>query len=230
MDLLDSILGSMERPPTVKKPVIKDKAKREKFEKQQKERQEAARKQKEMLDKFRLNISKKIKDFVNTPVSENPNTTKLELEAMSKIHRSIVREACEEHEDEIIIHSFGKEEEDRHSIIWKKGYEPCEEEIRAMKAGVEYKPNNQDDDVDDDDEPNNTAQSSTADGKDRFWVKYEKIIGENASGVASARIALPAKQYGCVPIENKKDLRTIEQVIDDKRRSKRQKTDDSGES
>lgn len=225
MDLLDSILSGMEAPPSVKKPVIKDKEKREKFEKQQKERQEAAKKQKAMLDKFRLDIAHKVKDFVNKPISETPGTFKLELEPMSKIQRSIVHETCEEHEEEIVVHSFGVEEVDRHCIIWKKGYEPCEDEIRAMKLGVEYKPAKSEDDQSDDD--NESAPSCrTEEGKDKFWAKYEKIIGENASGIESARVALPAKQYGCVPIENKKDQRSIEQMVDDLRKNKRQKTQD----
>lgn len=223
MDLLDSILNGMEAPPPVKKPVIKDKEKREKFEKQQKERQEAAKKQKAMLDKFRIDIAQKVKDFVNKPITETPETFKLVLKPMSKIYRSIVHETCEEHEEEIVVHSFGTEDLDRHCIIWKKGYEPCEDEIRAMKLGVEYKAPKSDDDCSDDDREEPSG-SKTEEGKDKFWAKYEKIIGENASGIESARVASPAKQYGCVPIENKKDQRSIEQMVDDIRKTKRQKT------
>ena len=224
MDLLDSILTGMEKPPAVKKPEIKNKEKREKLEKMQKERQEATRKHKEMLDKFRTDISKRIRDFVNTPISNDPKSFKLQLKPMSKICRSIVHEACEEHEEEIVVLSFGTEEVDRHCIIWKKGYEPCEDEIRAMKLGVEYKPKQDDDD--DDQLESEPSTSKTDEGKDKFWSKYEKIIGENASGVAAAKVALPAKQYGCVPIENKKDQRSIEEMINDIRKSKKQKTSD----
>lgn len=231
MDLLDSILNSMEKPPTIKKPVIKDEEKRKKFEKMAKEKQEAAKKQKEAINKFRVDVTKKIKDFVNLPVTDEDKTYKLELEPMSKIYRSMVREACDEFEDEILIHSFGTEEVDRHCIIWKKGYEPCEEEIRSLKLGLEYKPKIDDDDqTSDNHEPDDSASGSkTEDGKDKFWSKYEKIIGENASGVESARVALPAKQYGCVPIEKKKDQRSIEQMMDDIRKSKKQKIDQDDE-
>lgn len=227
MDLLDSILKGMEKPPLIKKPVIKDKEKREKFEKIQKERHEAAKKNKDMVDKFRHDIAKQVREFVNTPTTEDSRTLKLELKPMTKIYRSIVRETCDEYEDEVIVHSFGTEDVDRHCIIWRKGFEPCEEEIRAMKLGVEYKPSKGDDD--DDESSNTEAQSSsskTEEGKDKFWTKYEKIIGENASGLESARVIEPAKQYGCVPIANKKDQRSVEQMIDDIRKSKRQKTSD----
>lgn len=228
MDLLDSILSGMEKPPTVKKPEIKDKEKREKFEKMQKQKQEAERRQKEMIDKFRNDISKRIKAFVESPTTDDPKTTKLELKPMSKIFRSIVHETCEEHEDDIVVHSFGTEDVDKHCVIWKRGSEPCEEEIRAMKLGIEYKPktNDGDDDGDDSQNKSGSSQGKTDEGKDKFWSKYEKIIGENASGVESARAAMPAKQYGCVPIENKKDQRSIEQMIDDIRKSKKQKTTD----
>jgi hypothetical protein len=226
MDLLDSILNGMEKPPSVKKPEIKDKDKREKFEKMQKERQEAARKHKETVNKFRVDMSKRIRDFVNTPTTSDMNSIKLELKPMSKLYRTIVREICDEYDDELVVHSFGDDEVDRHCVIWRKGYEPCEEEIRAMKLGVEYKPKNQNDDEQQDDNCDEAADSKTKDGKDKFWSKYEKIIGENASGLESARVAEPARQYGCVPIDKKKDQRSIEEMMDDIRR-KKQKTDSS---
>lgn len=229
MDLLDSILKGMETPPTVKKPVVKDKEKREKLEKLHRERQEAAKKQKELVDKFRIDIAGRIRKFVDLPKTEDPKSTKLVLRPMSKIYRSIVHETCEEYDDEIVVHSFGTEEIDRHCVIWKSGFEPCEEELRAMKLGVEYKPKT--DNIEGEDEEDSAHHSSEGckDGKDKFWSKYEKIIGENASGVASARIALPAKQYGCVPIENKKDQRSIEQMMDDIRKTKKQKVKDTNE-
>lgn len=224
MDLLDSILGSMEKPPVVKKPEIKDKDKREKLEKLQKQRQEAVRKHKQMVDKFREDITKRVKEFVNTPTTDNPETREWRLKPMDKVLRSIVREACEDYEDEIVVHSFGTEEFDRHCTIWKKGCEPSEEEIRAMKLGVEYKPKSEDDGPEEDE---SEAQSGSVDGKDKFWSKYEKVIGENAYGLESASVVLPAKQYGCVPIDNKKDQRSIEQMMDDIRRSKKQKMSES---
>ena len=224
--MLDSILSGMEKPPSVKKPEIKDKEKREKLEKMQRERREAAKKQKEMIEKFRTDIKEKIRAFVNTPTTDDISTTKFELKPMGKIYRSIVYEACEEFEDEIIAHSFGTEEVDRHCIIWRKGYEPCEEEIRALKLGVEYNPNSGEKAEDDETEPG-LSEGKTETGKDKFWARYEKIIGENASGLESARVAIPANQYGCVPIDNKKDQRSIEQMMDDIRKSKKQKTTDT---
>lgn len=224
MDLLDSILNKMEKPPEVKKPEIKDKDKREKFEKMQKQMQDSERKQKEMLTKFRLDLTTRIKQFVNLPTTHDIKTRQLKTKPLNKIYRSIVHEVCEEHEDDIVLHSFGTEEVDRHCVIWKKGFEPCEDEIRAMKAGVEYKPPKKEDEEEGSDEPEaGGSGGKTVGGKDKFWAKYEKIIGENASGVESAFVAQPAKQYGFVPIENKKDHRSIEEISNEIRKNKKQK-------
>lgn len=225
MDLLGSILGSMEKPPSVKKPEIKDKEKQKKFEKLQKERQEAAKKHKQMVDKFREDITKQVKEFVNTPTTDNIKTREWKLKPMSKLFRTMVREACEEHEEEIVVHSFGTDEVDRHCVIWKKGCEPCEEEIWAMKVGVEYKPKSEEDE-NPIEQSKGSKRKSSEPVKDKFWSKYEKVIGENACGVEAARVALPAKQYGCVPIDNKKDQRSIEQMMNDIRKNKKQKVSD----
>lgn len=225
MDLLDSILKGMEKPPTIKKPVIKDKEKREKLEKLQKQREDAIRKQKESFDKFRNDLSKKLKTFVDTPTTNDPKTFKMELKPMDKIYRAMIHEVSEDFEDDIVVYSFGKEDEDRHCVIWKKGFEPSDIEIRAMKLGIEHRLDEDGAKSDEEEEPE-ASGSNTVDGKDRFRLKYEKIIGENAAGVESAKVALPAKQYGCVPVENKKDLRSIEQILEDKRKTKRQKISD----
>jgi len=225
MDLLDSILNGMEKPPSAKRPEIKDKEKKEKWEKMVREKREAEKKQKDAINKFREEMSKKIKDFVNTPTTDDPKTFKYELEPMGKFYRSIVRECCDEFEDELVIHSFGTEELDRHCIIWRKGYEPCDAEIRCMKLGVEYKPKDLViDDTGTTSPDEQLTQGKSEDGKDKFWSKYEKIIGENASGIESARVVLPAKQYGCVPVEKKKDLRSIEETMNDIRKTKKLKS------
>lgn len=233
MDLLDSILNGMEAPPSVKKPTIKDKEKREKFEKLQKERHEAAKKQKEAINKFRSDITERLRTFVNKPITDDISSIKLVLEPMGAIYRSIVHEVAEDYEDDIVLHSFGAEDIDRHCVVWRKGYEPCEEEIRAMKLGIEYKKPRPEDEGESDDSQEAGGSSEetgkTEQGKDKFWSKYEKIIGENASGLESARVALPAKQYGCVPIENKKDQRSIEDVMNDIRKNKKRKTENSDE-
>lgn len=212
MDLLDSILNGMEKPPPTKKPEIKDKKLQARIDKLAKEREEAEKKEREALKKFRIDYSIKIKDFVNTPSIEDPSTTKLELEPMTKTYRLIIREICEDHEDELVVHSFGIEEEDRHCVIWKKGYEPCEGEIRAMKVGVEYNPEKESQDSD-----------RFADTPVCSKRKMDKLIGESSLSIESAIAPTPGKQYGCVPVSNKKDLRTIEQIIEDTR-SKKQKT------
>lgn len=230
MDLLDSILNGMEKPPTVaKKAPILDKEKREKFEKIKKARLDAIKTEKQTIEKFRLYMQQKVKKFMESNTTKDLSTQKLQLKPMTKIFRSIVYETCDDYSDKIVVHSFGTEEIDRHCILWKVGYEPNEDELHALKVGVEYKPksNNQEDESSSDqDEP---STSKTIDGKDKFREKYDKIIGSNSFGVEAARIAEPAKQYGCVPIENKKDLRSVEQVLDGIRKHKKAKLDKTEE-
>lgn len=215
MDLLDSILNGMEKPPTLKKPEIKDKAKREKMEKLAKQREDAIKKQKEMITKFRNDLAKRVKNFVDEPVTDELKTIKMELQPMNKFYRTIVHEVCDDYEQDLIVHSFGIEDEDRHCIIWKRGYEPCDNEIRSMKLGVEYNPDKKPEEPE---EKTNTPSMSKQ--------KIEKLIGNSSLSVESAITPKPGKQYGFVPVANKKDLRSIEQIIDDKRKSKKQKTSD----
>lgn len=215
MDLLDSILNGMEKPPTIRKPEIKDKEKREKMEKMVKQREEAAKRHKQMLAKFRADFSVKLKSFINTPTTDDIKTVQLRLQPMNEYYRSLVREVCDEHDDEIVAHSFGKEEEDgRYYIIWKLGFEPCEEEIRAMKLGIDLKTREEATQDDGADEVRPTSSKT----------KRERITGESSSTIAPAIIMKPGKQFGFVPTENKMDQRSIEQIIDDRRKNKKQKT------
>ena len=38
------------------------------------------------------------------------------------------------------VHSFGVEDVDRHVVIWRKEFAPCEDELEAIKQGIEYDP------------------------------------------------------------------------------------------
>lgn len=57
-----------------------------------------------------------------------------------------------------------------------------------------------------------------------YQDKYKHLIGDEAAKKA-ARTTTANKAYGFVPSENKKDHRTIEQVLADTRAKKKQKTD-----
>ena len=38
------------------------------------------------------------------------------------------------------MHSFGVEDVDRHVVVWRKEFAPCEDELEAIKQGIEYDP------------------------------------------------------------------------------------------
>lgn len=226
MDLLDSILNGMEKPPSVKKTVIKDEKKRAEMEKARKERHEKMKKQREQMELFRRETRKKIEKFVQTPVTDEIETIKLELEPMCQLSRTVVHEICEDYEEDIVVHSFGTEEIDRHCVIWKKNYEPCEDELKCMKYNVKYDPEKFKQ-LEQDYESAITTRGCKSSGKDdgiedKFRAKYDKIIG-NEAGVEGARVAVPAKQYGFVPVANKRDQRSIEQMMDDIKKNKKAK-------
>ena len=38
------------------------------------------------------------------------------------------------------MHSFGVEDVDRHVVVWRKEFAPCEDELEATKQGIEWDP------------------------------------------------------------------------------------------
>lgn len=220
MDLLDSIMNDMDKPPTIKKPVIKDEKKRAEFEKIIKQRQEADNKQRQLLNDFRDKFKIKLHQFINTSVNvEDEKTKKLTSKPLAKIYRTIVHEVCDDNIDEVVAYSFGTEDIDRHCVIWKRGYEPNDDVINAMKAGVEYKPKCKDNDLSDDDGDADRASKSARIPRQ----PSDKQVAEGSLRVENARKVLPGKQYGFVPVALKEDKRSVEQVIDDQRKLKKQK-------
>lgn len=221
MDLLDSIMNDMDKPPTIKKTVIKDDKKRAEYEKMVKQRQEADIKQRQLLNDFRDRFKTRLHQFINTSVNEeDEKTIKLASKPLTKIYRTIVHEICDDNEDEVVAYSFGTEDIDRHCVIWKRGYEPSEPELMALKAGVEYKPKCKNDDfIDDHADPINSSRT----------IKHpsDRQVAEGSLRVENAQKVLPGKQYGFVPVSLKEDKRSVEQVIDDQRKLKKQRTQDT---
>ena len=40
----------------------------------------------------------------------------------------------------LIAHSFGEEDVDRHCVLWRKEFAPCEDELDAHRNGIEWDP------------------------------------------------------------------------------------------
>ncbi|XP_053378681.1 sperm-associated antigen 7 homolog [Mercenaria mercenaria] len=127
MDLLGSILGSMEKPPSISDAEKKKiKAQKEMLEKQQD-------RERRKLQEFREQIQKKINNFIKDGTQE-----KLKFEPMDKTQRAIVHEVADI--ASLTSFSFGLEEQDRYAMIWKKEFAPSDEELLAYRRDEEWDP------------------------------------------------------------------------------------------
>jgi hypothetical protein len=211
-DLLGSILGSMEKPPVVdseKKKAREQKALLEKLQQQEKDK----------LSRFRAQIQKCINEFVKDGSQE-----KHKFEVMDKVCRAIVHEVADV--AGLASFSFGQEEVDRCVIVWKKEFAPSDEEFAALRAGEEWNPEKARLKAVEKEE----AACSQSKNKRKldpvpsdYHQKYEHILGKDSAKDA-ARVTSANKSYGFVPSENKRDQRTIEQVMAESRARKKQKT------
>ena len=131
MDLLGSIMGSMDAAKPKAAPLSeKDKLKK----KQQKEMlAKLEEKQRQAKIKFRTKIETQINEFLK---KENDRTIK--FEPMDKYHRSVIHDVSEV--AGLVSHSFGEEEVDRHIQVWKKEFSPCENELAVLRRGEEWDP------------------------------------------------------------------------------------------
>ncbi|EDW02771.1 sperm-associated antigen 7 [Drosophila grimshawi] len=230
MDLLNSILNSMDAPPATneqQKTLIKKQ--REMMERMQ-------NKQKEELLRFRKYVEERMGRFAKD------DRTCIEFQPLDKVHRSVIHEIAEN--GGFIAMSFGREDEDRHTVVYKKEHPPSEDEITARRNGdgwskdiaKEYSERRQERLAQE------QSQSTTATESDcsascsstdpahaaevkptsNYKAKYAHLIGESAA-LQAARKTETNQSYGFVPSKNKKDMRSIEQTLADIQAKKRLK-------
>ncbi|XP_061396890.1 sperm-associated antigen 7 [Musca vetustissima] len=121
MDLLGSILNAMDKPPTANEE-------QKKLIKRQKEMAERIKnKQKEELLRFRKFVEERVGRFAK---DDRPH---IEFQPLDKVHRSIIHEVAEY--GGFICMSFGCEDVDRYSVVYKKENAPTEDEIAARRNG-----------------------------------------------------------------------------------------------
>ncbi|KAG7154361.1 sperm-associated antigen 7-like [Homarus americanus] len=211
MDLLDSIMSKMDKPPS-----MNDKHKKL-IREQQKAVEEAKSKERERLNQFRKHIEERVNRFI-----QNVTLMKKKFEPMERVARSIVRDVADV--AGLTTYAFGNEDVDRHVMVFKKEYPLTEDELEAYKNGDEWDPEKaketallkekqqQEDKV--------RAQQMKKDpGSSKFIEKYERLVGKE-TGKESARILEVNKQFGYVRSELKKDKRTIEEALADIRAKK----------
>ncbi|KAM3910198.1 sperm-associated antigen 7 [Leptodactylus fuscus] len=218
-DLLGSILSSMERPPQVGDQESRRKAREQAA--RLKKMQEHEKRQKV---EFRKKMEKEVSDFI-----QDSSQTKKKFQPMSKIERSILHDVVEV--AGLTSFSFGEDEESRYVMIFKKEFAPCDEELEAYRRGEEWDPLKAEEKRKlkelaqrEAEEAALKAPSSVNPNSD-YKDKYSHLIGKIAAKDA-AHTLQANKAYGCVPVANKRDTRSIEEAMNEIRAKKRLKQDD----
>ncbi|XP_050414518.1 sperm-associated antigen 7 homolog [Patella vulgata] len=219
MDLLGSILGSMQKPPTV------DEAEKKKAREQKKLIEKKQSEEKKHLDVFRMKTQKVIHEFIKDEKQE-----KYKFKPLDKVYRAIVHEVADV--AGLTSFSFGQEEEDRYVMLWKKEFAPSDEEVLAYRRGEVWDPEKAKQ-LAKEKELQKLEDSQSSKTKvvpaSNYRDKYKHLIGEEAAKDAAQDLTAN-KSYGFVSSQNKRDTRTIEQVLADTRAKKKQKTDHPGTS
>ncbi|KAK7081077.1 Sperm-associated antigen 7 [Halocaridina rubra] len=218
MDLLDSIMSKMDKPPAVN-----DRHK-QMMREQQKAVEEAKNKERKRLAQFRKHIEERINRFI-----QNVSLTKKEFEPMDRVARSIVRDVADI--AGLTTYAFGVEDVDRHVMVFKKEHPLTEEELEAYKNGEEWDPEKYKESVKLKEQQKledeiRTQKLRNDPGSNKFIEKYERLVGKE-TGKEAARILEVNKQFGFVRSELKKDKRTIEETLADIR-AKKQKREQPG--
>jgi len=224
MDLLGSILGSMEKPPT-----IDDEAKKK--QKEQKEKMEKLQaRERQVRSSFRLEIQTRINRFLQNDLEC------FRFEPMDKLRRAIVHEVAET--AGISSCAFGTEDEDRFVMLFKKEHAPTDEQLAVYRSGVTYDPREVDEILrkreaekkskqleEDEARAKKKAGASAVPSASDYHNKYQHLIGTESAAAAAKSMHANAA-YGFVTSENKKDKRSIEETLADIRSKKKLKTDD----
>lgn len=224
MDFLDSILNSMQKPPSASE------AQKNAMKKQKEAMERKQNEHKNMLNKFRKRTEEKIAAFI-----KDGSKTYLQFEPMEQMYRSIIRDVAETAGAQVF--SFGQEGVDRYSIVYTKENGPTEDELTVRKAGgvwddekaADMKKTREDNvkqaALDSEDDKNRKRKRGKEElSGTHYKQKYAHLIGQEAA-IDAAQKTNMNKSYGEVPSENKKDLRSIEQTMADIKAKKMKKAE-----
>lgn len=224
MDLLGSILNSMEKPPSASE-AQKNMLKKQKEALERKQKQD-----KHMLNTFRKKAEDKISKFI-----KEGKESFLQFEPMDHMYRSILREVAET--AGLQVYSFGQEGIDRYPVIYTKEKGPTEDELTVRRNGGVWNEDKAAEMIQQRIELEKQAALELEETKNRkrkkgkeelsgtfYKEKYAHLIGNEAALDAAQKTNMN-KSYGEVPSENKKDLRSIEQTMADIRAKKMKKAE-----
>lgn len=219
MDLLGSILGSMDKPPT------RDKKEKELIEKQKKELEQHRNKERDELNRFRKYAEERLGRLIR-----DPTRPYMEFQPLDKVHRSVVHDIAEI--GGLAALSFGVEGVDRYIVVYKKEHLPSEEELAVRRNGdpwnketaEEYSEKRKKQKLlDEERQKKPLDEKKVAAPTTNYKDKYVHLIGQDAA-LEAAKKTETNKSYGYVPSENKRDIRSIEQTMADIQAKKKLKT------
>ncbi|XP_061417491.1 sperm-associated antigen 7 [Lethenteron reissneri] len=216
MDLLGSILSSMEKPPS-----MGDKESRKKAREQAARLQTLQDQERKHKAEFRKQMEARVTAFI-----KDSSEKKKRFEPMGKLERSILHDVAEV--AGLASFSFGDDEESRHVMVFKKEFAPCDDELEAYRRGEEWDPllhqlKLQERKRLEEEEAAGKAEgpgTAAPEPQLNYRDKYRHLIGtesaEQAAHTLHANVA-----YGCVPTVNKLDKRSIEEAMNDIRAKKK---------
>ncbi|GJQ70058.1 hypothetical protein Trydic_g22539 [Trypoxylus dichotomus] len=221
MDLLGSIIDSMDKPPALSENErLLIKKRREEIEKRQAV-------EKERLKRFKENIENKMKSHFM-----DANNKNLKFSPMDHIYRSIIHEVAESLG--LLSYSFGTDDIDRYVRVYNRLHAPCEDELAARRRGEPWNDEIKSQLIEKRKIEQLEAEQELKRKPKKFVPnfnykdKYAHLIGQEVA-LEAARKTETNKSYGFVPSENKKDCRSIEQTMADikaKRKLKEKNLDD----
>ena len=119
-----------------------------------------------------------------------------------------------------VAHSFGVEDVDRHVVVWRKEFAPCEDELEACRQGIEWDPVASAREKyealkrqkrDEEEEKQRAKREKKFVPRTNYKQKYHHLIGSEAA-LDAASVADSKKSFGMVSAESKKDKRTVEDI------------------
>lgn len=168
---------------------------------------------------FRKRMEKEVSDFI-----QDSGQIKKKFQPMNKIERSILHDVVEV--AGLTSFSFGEDDDCRYVMIFKKEFAPSDEELDSYRHGEEWDPQKAEEkrklkelvqkQEEEAAQQGPVVVSPASDYKD----KYSHLIGKGAAKDA-AHMLQANKTYGCVPVANKRDTRSIEEAMNEIRAKKR---------
>lgn len=224
MDLLDSILNSMQKPPSASE------AQKNAMRKQKEAMENRQKEERNMINRFRKRVEDKISNFIKDGTKPH-----LQFEPMEQMYRSIIRDVAEI--AGLQVFSFGQEGVDRYSIVYMKDNGPSEDELTVRRQGgvwdedkaaemaLQHFAKKKQAALDLEEERNRKRKRGKEELSGTFYKqKYAHLIGQEAA-IDAAQKTNVNKSYGEVPSENKKDQRSIEQTMADIKAKKMKKAE-----